>query len=67
MVNFLYLKIRTSSNVHVGVLDRTVAWSRVSMRMCPPQCVTCKSVRLDEFDGFVGERECSGPRLFDHL
>ena len=40
----------------VRVLDRTVAWSGVSMRMCPPQCVTCKSVRVDEFEGFVGER-----------
>eukprot|EP00964_Phaeocystis_antarctica_P064708 scaffold38952_cov61-Phaeocystis_antarctica.AAC.2 len=34
-----YLKIRTSSNVR-WVLDRTLAGSRVSMRMCPPQCVT---------------------------
>eukprot|EP00964_Phaeocystis_antarctica_P033582 scaffold19039_cov72-Phaeocystis_antarctica.AAC.2 len=42
----------------VCVLDpRTVAWSGVSMRMCPPQCITCKSVRVDEFDDFVRESE----------
>ena len=29
------------------------------MRMCPPQCVTCKSVCVDEFDGFVRESEGS--------
>ena len=52
-----YLKIRrVLPQTCVCVLDRTVAWSGVSMRMCPPQCVTCKSVRVDDFDGFVRER-----------
>ena len=27
------------------------------MTVCPRQCVTCKSVRVDEFDDFVRESE----------
>ena len=51
-----YLKILPQTRVFL--LDRTVAWSGVSMRVCPRQCVTCKSVRVDEFDDFVRRREC---------